>query len=168
MHRKMTSKENFRRLFKTLICMFGIAAIGAPAARAQLDEFYTVDSQSIMEVHPAFQEAMQEYQQEIQQMQQQLQQADEAQRQMMGQMMQQQLQRRGAELQEEAFDKMRQDIQRIADEKGYSPVFDINVVLVGGRDITDEIMDEMDIEEPGAEMPQQPPQEMPEEMPVMP
>jgi len=148
----------------TVALALGLVVFGSPRANAEISDFYTIDSQAVMEVHPAFQDAMQEYQEQIQQMQQQLQEADEQQRAMMQQMMQQQMQQLGTELQEEAFSAMQNDIQELAEEKGYGTILDGNVVIVGGEDITNEVIDALDIEVPEPEEPV-----MPEgEAPVMP
>ncbi len=59
------------------------------------------------------------------------------------QQMQQQMQQRGEELQKQALEEMRKDLQKIADEKGYDYVFDANSLIVGGQDVTDEVVKEM-------------------------
>lgn len=127
------------------IMVFGV--LFTAQSHAQEIKVYTIDSQSIMRQHPAFKEAMKEYQKKIQEMQKELQEVDQEQRQLMQQMMQQQIQQLGSKLQEKALKKMQDDIQEIADEKGYELILDAQVVMLGGTDITDEIVDELDLEE---------------------
>lgn len=140
---------------------------GGAEAGADTDDlrFYTVDTLAVMESHPAFQEAMEQYQERMQELQQQIEGMGEQEQAMMQHVFQQQVQQIGAELQEEAFDKMQEDINRYAEEKGYKYIFDANVMLVGGTDITDDIIDEIGVEPLDMEV-QQPP--APEELPIMP
>ncbi len=141
--------------------------ISANAERAAANPpeiaIYTIDSQQVMEAHPAFQEAVQQYQQRMMEFQQELQEADEEHQMLLQQQMQQRMQEVGAELQQEAFDTMRADVQKIADEQGYDYVIDSNVMIVGGEDITDEVLEKIAAEAPEVE--EEP--ELPE-MPIAP
>ncbi|MBM9605578.1 OmpH family outer membrane protein [Desulfopila inferna] len=100
-----------------------------------------VDIGKIIEVHPAFLKAQEEFGTEIQGMQEELQGMAEEEQMMAQQQMQQQMQQRGEQLQEEALKEMKKDLQKIADEKGYDYIFDANSLIVGGRDVTDEILE---------------------------
>ena len=134
----------------------------AVAAESNL-RIAVIDTQEVMQAHPAFQEAMQEYQREMQQLQQQLEGADEEQRAMMQQMVQQQMQQKGAELQERAFEALQEDVREFADEENYDYVMDANVLLAGGTDVTDKMMEKIGEAAPTEQEPQ-----MPEELPVTP
>jgi len=52
----------------------------------------------------------------------------------------QQFQQRSRELQAQAVEKIREDIQKIAKQKGYKYVMDSNALLAGGEDVTEEIL----------------------------
>lgn len=105
-----------------------------------------VDTNRILENHPAFIRAQQVFQGEMQQMEEQLQEMGEEERIMAQQMMQQQLQQRGQELQAEALDEVRSDVAAIAEEKGYKYVVDSNALIVGGKDVTEEVLESLDLE----------------------
>ena len=140
-------------LFVSLLAAFFTVLTTAGVSAENLN-IVSVDTARIMERHPAFVEAQQTFQGEMQQMQQQLQGMGEEEQMMAQQMMQQQLQQRGQELQQDAMDKVRDDIATIAGEKGYEYVVDSNALLVGGKDITEEVMAEIDLEEEGVEPPE--------------
>ena len=140
-------------LFVSLLAAFFTVVTTAGVSAENLN-IVSVDTARIMERHPAFVEAQQTFQGEMQQMQQQLQGMGEEEQMMAQQMMQQQLQQRGQELQQEAMDKVRDDIATIAGEKGYEYVVDSNALLVGGKDITEEVMAEIDLKEDGVEPPE--------------
>ncbi len=135
------------RLVLASIAAVCLIAATATTGAAESVQIVSIDTNRILQQHPAFQEAQQAFQGEMQQLEQQLQEMGEEEQMMAQQMMQQQLQQRGQELQMEAMDKVRDDIRRIAEEKGYSYVVDTNALIVGGKDITDEVMEEMGIGE---------------------
>lgn len=133
------------RPFKILcICLaaafFTLAGtIGAFAGDAENMEIVTVNTNEIMQNHPAFKKAQQTLRGEAQQMQQQMQEKGRQEQ----QAAQQQLQQRSQELQQNAMDEVRADIQKIAKEKGYNYVMDQNALISGGKDVTDEILEEI-------------------------
>ncbi len=140
-------------LFVSLLAAF-FTVLTATGASAENLNIVSIDTSRIMERHPAFVDAQQTFQGEMQQMEQQLEGMGEEEQMMAQQMMQQQLQQRGQELQQEAMDKVRDDIARIAREKGYEYVVDSNALLVGGEDITEEVMAEIDLEDEGVQQPE--------------
>ncbi|MGM0403176.1 MAG: OmpH family outer membrane protein [Thermodesulfobacteriota bacterium] len=117
------------------------------AGDAEKVEIVSVDTNRILEKHPAFREAQDTFRGEMQEMEEQLEGMGQEEQQMAQQMMQQQLQQRGQELQQVAVDEVRKDIARIAKEKGYTYVVDVNALIAGGKEITEEVMEAMDIEE---------------------
>lgn len=114
-------------------------AVGAFAGDAENIGIVTVDTNEIMQQHPAFKEAQQTLQSEAQKMQQQMKEQGQQQQ----QAAQQQLQQKSRKLQQNAMDEVRADIQKIADEKGYDYVMDKNALISGGKDVTDEILEEI-------------------------
>lgn len=126
---------------------FLIAALLATAAAATASaddseslKIVTVETNQIMENHPAFIEAQQTLQSEIQEMQKEMEGKSEQDQQMAQQQMQQQVQQRSQQMQEEVLEKVRNDIQEIADEKGYAYVMDVNALLAGGENVTEEMV----------------------------
>jgi Skp family chaperone for outer membrane proteins len=124
-------------LVAAFFTMAGVA--GVSAGDAENDKIVTVNTNQIIQKHPAFLEARQTLQREAQQIQQQM----EGKSQQEKQAAQQQFQQRAQKLQKDALDKVRKDIQKIAADKGYQYVMDANVVLAGGKDVTEEILKEI-------------------------
>ena len=130
-----------------VVAVFGISATGGVFAEERENmEIVAIDTNRILENHPAFIRAQQIFQGEIQQMEEQLQEMGEEERMLAQQMMQQQLQQRGQELQMEALDEVREDIAKVAGEKGYTYVVDANALIVGGVDVTEEVMEALELE----------------------
>jgi Skp family chaperone for outer membrane proteins len=100
----------------------------------------SMDTQRVFGEHPAFRDAMGKFQKQMQEMQKKVDEADEESKGTAQQMMQMQMQQLGMQLQEEAFSKMKVDVQKIAKEKGYDYVIDSNMLIVGGQDITEEVI----------------------------
>ncbi|MFO8112334.1 MAG: OmpH family outer membrane protein [Desulfosalsimonadaceae bacterium] len=144
-----TSISFFKILCLCLAAVFfsAFCAVGAMAGDAEKVEIVSVDTNRILEKHPAFREAQDTFRGEMQEMEEQLEGMGQEEQQMAQQMMQQQLQQRGQELQQVAVDEVRKDIARIAKEKGYTYVVDVNALIAGGKEITEEVMEAMDIEE---------------------
>ncbi|MCF8024713.1 MAG: OmpH family outer membrane protein [Desulfobacteraceae bacterium] len=116
------------------------ATAGAFAGDAENIEIVTVDINRIMQQHPAFKKAQQTLQSEAQQMRQQMKEKGRQQQ----QAVQQQLQQRSRELQQNAMDEVRADIQKIAEEKGYEYVMDKNALISGGKEVTGEVLEEIE------------------------
>ncbi|MFP4039919.1 MAG: OmpH family outer membrane protein [Desulfosudaceae bacterium] len=127
-----------------MTAIFTIAGIaGITEADAGDLNIVTVDTNEIVSQHPALVEAQQTLQGEAQKMQQEI----EGKGQEQQQVAQQQLQERSQELQLEAVEKAKKDIREIAAEKGYEYVMDTNALLVGGEDVTEEVLAEMEKQE---------------------
>ncbi|MFP4532444.1 MAG: OmpH family outer membrane protein [Desulfobacterales bacterium] len=131
-----------------ILGFFLIAALLTTAAAATVSaddskslKIVTVETNQIMEKHPAFIEAQQKLQSEIQQMQKEMEGKSEQEQQAAQQQMQQQMQQRSQQMQGEVLEKVRNNIQEIADEKGYDYVMDANALLTGGEDVTEEIVE---------------------------
>lgn len=138
----MTAR-NFKILgFCLIATFFTMAAAGGVCADENgIGKIVTVDTNQIVQKHPAFIEAQQTLQGEAQKMRQDMEGKSEQEQQAAQQQMQQQLQQRSQQLQQEALDKVRKDIQEIADEKGWDVVMDVNALLSGGEDVTDEVIE---------------------------
>lgn len=129
----------------SIAVLFFIMAGAVSSSARENAMIVSVDTSLILQHHPALQEAQQKFQGEVQNLQSQLQEMSEEEQMAAQQMMQQQLQQLGEGLQMEALDKVRIEIARIAEEKGYSYVVDKSALIVGGGDITEEIMEAMGI-----------------------
>ncbi|MCK8825591.1 OmpH family outer membrane protein [Fuchsiella alkaliacetigena] len=127
-----------------LISVFvaGSSLVGVAAAQ-DLDIVY-VDTQQVFEAHPAAQEATQQLQTRQQEMQEDLGAMEDEEGMMQQQQMQEELQQLQNDLLEEAMAEVQADVQEIAEEKGYDYIVDEQMLLAGGEDVTDEILDELD------------------------
>ncbi len=128
-----------------LTAMFFIGSVSISQAAAENDgmDIVYVDIGKIFEVHPAFIKAQEEFGVEVESMQKEMQGMTEEEQVMAQQQMQQQMQQRGEQLQKTALEEMKKDLQKIAAEKGYDYIFDANSLIVGGKDVTDEILEEL-------------------------
>lgn len=104
-----------------------------------------LDTRQVFQAHPAFHEAMREYQQIMQDYQPGRRDSGDMQR----------MQQIGFELEDKAFGKMQEDLKRIAEEKGYDYIMDSTLVIVGGKDITEEVLERLG-------------QDVPEDLPPIP
>ncbi|MGM0440843.1 MAG: OmpH family outer membrane protein [Elusimicrobiota bacterium] len=141
--------KNFRFFFAVLLIIAGLSAVSFAEDSLTI---VTVNTNRILEKYPPFLEAQNEFQKEQQKLQKRLQEMDEDEQRMGQQMIQQQLQQLGVRLEAEATQSLQEDIGNIAEEKGYDYVMDENVLFAGARDVTEEILEELDIEE-GASTP---------------
>jgi outer membrane protein len=134
----MTARS-FKILGLCLIAAFFTmtAAGGVYADDNGSGKIVTVNTNQIVQRHPAFIEAQQTLQGETQKMRQDMEGKSEQEQ----QAAQQQVQQRLQQLQQEALEKVRKDIQEFADEKGYDYVMDVNALLAGGEDVTDEMIE---------------------------
>ncbi len=137
---KISAGKGTRGVILTALLSLSIAGFFAGTGNAAGIRIVSIDTRRVFEAHPAFKEAMEKFQAQIQEMQKKIEEADEESKGEMQQMMQQQLQQLGMELQEEAFNRMRVDVQKIAKEKKYGYVIDSNMLISGGSDITEEIL----------------------------
>ncbi len=111
----------------------------------------TVNMQEVLMAHPAIQDAQQELQEEQMAMMEDMEDMDEEEQQAQQQEMQQQLEMLQQELMEEAMDEAAADIDEAAEALGYDVVLDDQGIVAGEEDlaaddITEEVMDELDIE----------------------
>jgi outer membrane protein len=103
----------------------------------------SADFERIMGEHPAFKQAMVKFQRESEAVQKEFAKLGGESKVEDQQKLYMQLQQLAGQLQEEAMSKVLEDVQRIAKSKGYNYVLDKKSLLVGGRDITGEILSEM-------------------------
>ncbi|GEM_PF-913776 len=111
----------------------------------------SVDMEKVMNSHPAFREAMTDFQKEIGAMQEQLGKLKGDEKTKEQQKMQQQIQQIAIRLQQEAMAKVTSDVEKIAKAKGYTYVVEKSMLVVGGRDITDDVLSFLKGEETKAE-----------------
>ncbi len=129
-------------IFMVTMLMYPVGQVAAEK-NGQKSIVY-VNIGKIIEVHPAFLKAQEEFGTEIQGMQEELQGMSEEEQIVAQQQMQQEMQQKGEQLQEKALEEMKKDLRKIADEKGYDYIFDANSLIVGGRDVTDEILEALE------------------------
>jgi len=126
------------------IVLAGAVSAGVPLSAAAQEggdiTIVAIDTDKILEVHPAFIEAKKKFETEVQGIQKKLGTMNQEEQLQAQQKMQQDLQQRGQDLQKSALQEMKQDIQKIADEKGYDYVVDSNLLIVGGKNVTEEVL----------------------------
>ena len=117
--------------------------VTAQPASAQEGEIAKIDTNRVLEVHPAFVEAQVEFEERLMEMQQELETMPEEEQLEAQQRLEAEIQELGMRLQEEALDELRNDLQEFADERGYDYVMDSTLLLVGGVDVTEEVIDNL-------------------------
>jgi outer membrane protein len=136
-----------QKIYRFFFVLSFIFACFAFPARAEEIKIASIDTGKILMSHPAFQKAMEKYQSELQSMQQKIKDMDEKEQMSAQMMMQQQMQELGMKLETEAMNEMRKDVKKIAEKKGFNYVMDTNVLIVGGKDITEDVLSELKKEE---------------------
>ncbi len=121
----------------SLVLMLGLFTSTAYAGGVTI---VSIDTETVFRSHPAFHQAMEEFQAEQQKIQRDLEEMDDEERAMAQQVMQHQLQQLSEQLYSDAFGRMSADISRIAEDNGYDYVVDSNMLIFGGRDITEEVL----------------------------
>ena len=111
----------------------------------------TVEMQEVLMGHPAIQEAQQELQQEQMTMMEEMEDLDEEEQQARQQEMQQELEMLQQELMQSAIEEVEADIEEAAETLGYDVVLNPEAIVTGEEEletdnITEEVMDELDIE----------------------
>jgi Skp family chaperone for outer membrane proteins len=101
---------------------------------------YSADIDRIMNEHPALQEAMDNFQKELTTMQKKLDELEGEEKEKEQANMRQQIQEIAMRMQNEAVDKVMKDVRSIAEQKGYSYIIDKKSLIVGDKDVTDEIL----------------------------
>ncbi|MCX8082474.1 MAG: OmpH family outer membrane protein [bacterium] len=101
----------------------------------------SIDTGKVFEAHPAFKEAMEKFQAQAGEMQKKLEGIENEEEKKNAQIqMQMELRTLAMNLQEEAFNKMKDDVQKFAKKKGYTYVVDKNALIAGGKDVTEELL----------------------------
>jgi Skp family chaperone for outer membrane proteins len=152
-------------IFAAVLCVAAAGTFSVTCSAAEI-RIVSIDTQRVFSGHPAFHEAMGKFQVQIEDMQKKLEGMDEEAKGMAQQMMQQQMQNLGMQLQEEAFGRMKADVQKFAKKKGYTYIVDSNMLIVGGKDVTEEVLASFPKPEP--KKVEVPPAEEKEECPVPP
>ncbi|MBN1445405.1 MAG: OmpH family outer membrane protein [Candidatus Omnitrophica bacterium] len=119
--------------------MIGVA-IGVNMLFGSSAKIATADMEKVMNVHPAFKEAMTSFQKEITAMQERLEKMTGEEREKEQQKMSQMIQQIGLRLQEEALAIVTEDLETVAKRKGYAYVVDKSVLIAGGKDITEDVL----------------------------
>lgn len=142
--------QNLRKLAGTIIFVLLVSMLFAGNLSAAYGEeivIVSMDLNRIVEIHPAFQEAIQKYRDEVLQAQEEVAESMAGLSQEEAMMLQgeveQYLQQRAMQLQSEALDQIKEDIQQIADEKGYDYVVADGMLYAGGpiKDATEDILE---------------------------
>jgi Skp family chaperone for outer membrane proteins len=122
------------------LVIVGVRTFGKP-------EIFSADTDKIMNEHPALQEAMEKFQAELIAMQKKLDEMEGEEKAKEQQRIQQQVQQIAMRMQKEAVDKVMQDIRTVAKKKGYDYIVDSKSLIVGGKDVTEEILSSFKSEE---------------------
>jgi len=130
--------------------MIGVA-IGVNMLFGSSTKIASADMEKVMSSHPAFKDAMTSFQKEIKAMQDRLEKMTDEEKAKEQQKMSQMIQQIGLRLQEEALARVSGDIKAVAKRKGYAYVVDRNVLLSGGKDITEDILNYLKNQETQAE-----------------
>ena len=122
------------------LCLFFFIGFAGRSNAADI-KIVSIDTGRVFEAHPAFKEAMGKFQAQAQEMQKKIEGIENEEEKANAQIqMQQQMRQLAMELQEEAFNKMKADVQKLAKKKGYTYVVDQNALIAGGQDITEEVI----------------------------
>ncbi len=103
-------------------------------------KIFSADMDRIMREHPALQQAMVDFQEELKTMQTKLNKLEGEAKKKEQLKMQQQIQQIAVTMQNEAVNKIMEDVKAIAKSKGYDYILDSKSVIVGGSDVTEEIL----------------------------
>lgn len=152
MFNKVLDKKYRSVMFKSVVLSAVIVFFVFIGSRMSVNagqfEVVSVDMNQVMEAHPALHQAIEEFQSRVEKLQEGLGDMDDDSRMMAQQMIQGQMQQIGMELQEKAFNEVRADIRKVANAKGYKYVLDKDVLIVGGKDITQEVLDSIAVSLP--------------------
>ena len=138
----MLTENRSKAVLSLLIVFLLISSFSLSVSAAEDTKIVYVNIERVFEAHPATEAAREKLELEVQNMQHELDGLDAEESQMMQQQFQQELQQLQNQLMEEAFTELRADIQQIADEKDYDYVVADNMLLAGGKDVTEEILAE--------------------------
>ncbi|MCM8760195.1 MAG: OmpH family outer membrane protein [Candidatus Omnitrophica bacterium] len=138
---KFCKNEKIREMM--LVCILLVVAIVIlifGLVRSRQGAIASVDMEKIVNAHPAMQEAIANFQRELSDIQKQLDKMQGEEKVRQQQKIQQKISQIAMRLQDEAMNKVKKDIEKIAKKKGYTYVIDKNAIFVGGSDITDEVL----------------------------
>lgn len=135
--KKDRTKES---LLAVLLLIVAVIFFIFGVVKSRQSRIASVDMDKVVGAHPVMQELVVNFQKEISGIQEQFDKMKEEEKIKNQQKIQQEISEMALRLQKEALDKVAQDIKRIAKSKGYNYVLDKNAVIVGGKDITDEIL----------------------------
>jgi len=119
--------------FAVIFCLFSLFKGGKK-------NIAFVDMEKVMSQHPAMNEAMASLQKELMDRQKKIEKLSGNEKIEKQKEMQKEINQIILGLQMEIFNKVKKDIEEVAKRKGYSYVFDKNVVISGGKDITEEVI----------------------------
>ncbi len=136
----MCIMKRVRGLALIAVLSLFVAGFFAGAGDAAEIKIVSIDTQRVFAEHPAFHEAMAKFQTQMQDIQKKIEEMKEEEKATAQQIYQYQMQQLGMQLQEEAFSKMKADVQKFAKKKRYTYVVDSNMLIVGGKDITEEVL----------------------------
>jgi Skp family chaperone for outer membrane proteins len=107
-------------------------------ADAEEIKIVSINTGQVLQSHPAFQTAVSKYKAKQEELQQKLSKAEDENQSALQTQMQQELQQLGMNLQKEATDEMKKDVQALAKKNGYDYVIDAEAVIAGkGKNLPD-------------------------------
>jgi len=138
---KCLLKEKAREsLLAGVLLIVVVAVLVFAVMRSRQGGIASVDMERIINAHPAMQEAITTFQKEISDRQTELNKMKGEEKVKEQQKLQQEISQIAMRLQQEAMDKIKKDIEQVAREKGYTFVIENNAIIVGGRDITEDVL----------------------------
>ncbi len=103
----------------------------------------SVDLSKIINEHPAMEEAMKNFQKELDNQQKKYDKLKDEEKAKEQQKIQQEMTQLAIQMQQNVVKTAIGDVERIAKKNGYNYVIDKNALIVGGKDITDEVLKEL-------------------------
>lgn len=136
----MKLRKKYTAVIGMLICMFFFVGMAGKGSAAEV-KIVSIDTGKVFESHPAFIEAMNAFQMQMGEAQKQIDGIENEEEKTSVQMhIQQQMRALAAQMQDSAFKKMKEDIQKFAKKKGYTYIVDSNALIAGGKDVTEELI----------------------------
>jgi len=132
-------KKRIKLVYAVGILMLLFSGAGTVGVWGQQSRIVSIDTAKLLQAHPAFSEAQAQLEAEVREYQQRLDGMSEEEQ----MMAQHHLQQRSIELQQQALDALREDIRQIARQQGYDYVIDSNALIVGGQDVTEEMLNKI-------------------------
>ncbi|MCX8082043.1 MAG: OmpH family outer membrane protein [bacterium] len=141
-----------------LVLILGIVLLISEVLKPSI-KIASVDMNRIVNEHPAMEEAVKTFHKELSNLQKTVDKMNEKEKIKQQQRIQQEISQIAIRLQNEAMAKITKDIENLAKKQGYSYVVDKGAVIVGGKDITEDILNAIrknKTEEKKAEVPDMP------------